>query len=60
VYFQEVGCSSVGWIDPARERYRWRAYKAVNLRFTQIAGNFLSSRGYLASQEGHGSMYLVS
>ena len=45
MYFQEVGCSSMGWIDRVPERYRWRAYKAMNLRFPQIAGNFLSGRG---------------
>jgi len=43
--FQEVGCNSVGWIVPAQERYRWRAFKAVNLRFAQILGNFLTGRG---------------
>jgi hypothetical protein len=31
----------MGWIDPAQERHRWRACRAVNRRFTQIAGYFV-------------------
>ena len=46
--FQEVGCNCMGWFVPAQKRYRWRAYKAMNLRFPQIVGDFVSGRGTIS------------
>jgi hypothetical protein len=42
---QEVGCWVMDWIDLAQDRDRWRAHlnAIINLRFVQIAGNFLTS-----------------
>jgi hypothetical protein len=35
MYFQEVGCGGVDWIDLAEDRERWRAVvnMVMNLRF---------------------------
>jgi len=45
LYYQEVGCGDVDWIDLVQVRDRWRALvtAVMNLRVPQKAGNFLTS-----------------
>jgi hypothetical protein len=42
---QKVGCGNMGWIDLAQDRDRWQALVNVimNLRVSEIAGNFLTN-----------------
>ena len=42
---QEVGIEGMDWINVAEDTDRWRAFvnAVMNLRFSQNAGNFLTS-----------------
>ena len=44
--FQEKECGGMDWIELAQDTDRWRALvkEVMNLRVSQIAGNFLTSR----------------
>jgi hypothetical protein len=44
---KDIECEAVAWIDlaQARDQCQALANKALNLRVTQIAWNFLTSRG---------------
>jgi hypothetical protein len=54
VDLREVVWGGMGWIDLAENMYKWRALVNVlmNLRAFYNAGNFLTSLGFFASQEG--------
>jgi hypothetical protein len=42
----KLGCGVMDWIELAQGRDRWLAFvkAALNLRFTQYAGNFVTGR----------------
>jgi hypothetical protein len=52
--FQEVEWRDMDCIEPAQDRYRWRALvnAVMYLRVLQSAENFLLAENWLASQEG--------
>jgi hypothetical protein len=59
---RELGWAGMDWINLAEDRGRWWALAnaVMNLWVPLNAGNFLSSLGCLASQEGLCSMEYVS
>jgi hypothetical protein len=59
---QEVGWGGMEWFALTQHRDRWRVLvtTVMNLQVPQNAGNFLTAKDLLASQEGLCSLELVS
>ena len=59
---QEVGWRGMEWTAVTQHRDRWQVLLTIvmNLRVPQNAGNFLTAKDLLASQEGLCSLELVS
>ena len=62
VDLQEVGWGGMEWIALTQHRDRWREPVTIvmNLWVPQKAGNFLTAKDLLVSQEGLCSLVLVS